>query len=76
RGWFIKILTSLFSGNVGRHSLRSGGATALAEAGIPFYMIQGIGRWKGDTFQTYIRQHPSIVAAAIRQKQTTKNPTH
>lgn len=37
------------------HSLRIGGATALADAGVPDRDIQFAGRWRSDTFLRYIR---------------------
>jgi hypothetical protein len=36
-------------------SLRSGGASILAAASIPSYLIQKIGRWKSLTFLQYIK---------------------
>ncbi|KIY44010.1 hypothetical protein FISHEDRAFT_52666 [Fistulina hepatica ATCC 64428] len=39
-----------------------GGATHLAELGIPPPIIQGIGRWSSDAFKIYIRTHPVILA--------------
>ena len=37
------------------HSLRIGGASALAAAGVPDYIIQTMGRWKSLAFLMYIR---------------------
>ena len=65
RAWFLRRLYHHLSGNVGGQSLRAGGATALAEAGIPSHMIQAIGRWSSDTFQIYIRRHPVLLAALL-----------
>ena len=65
RAWFLRFLRRHFSGDVGRHSLRAGGATALAEAGIPPHIIQAIGRWSSDAFQIYIRRHPVFLAALL-----------
>ena len=36
------------------HSLRYGGASTLAAAGVDRYQIQLAGRWKSDTFMTYL----------------------
>ena len=63
--WFLQHLHKRFVGNVSRHSLRAGGATALAETGIPPHMIQTIGRWSSDAFQIYICRHPVLLAALI-----------
>ncbi|KAF7976057.1 hypothetical protein HWV62_9029 [Athelia sp. TMB] len=66
RGWFIRRLKTHFPGSdIGGHSLRAGGATALAEAGVPSHIIQAIGRWASETFQIYIRQHPMLLAALL-----------
>jgi hypothetical protein len=40
----------------GTHSLRIGGATALAVAGTPHHIIQQFGRWKSNQFLKYIRR--------------------
>ncbi|KAF7984093.1 hypothetical protein HWV62_17670 [Athelia sp. TMB] len=68
RNWFLCRLKTHFKDNVSRHSLRAGGATALAEAGIPAHIIQAIGHWTSNTFQIYIRQHPVLLAALIHDK--------
>ena len=65
RASFLRFLRRHFSGDVGGHSLRAGGATALAEAGIPPHIIQAIGRWSSDAFQIYIRRHPVFLAALL-----------
>ena len=38
------------------HSLRIGGAAALAAAGMPDYVIMNMGRWRSLAFLTYIRK--------------------
>jgi hypothetical protein len=65
RRWFIRRLHSHFPDNVGGHSLRAGGATAYAEAGVPPHLIQAIGRWSSMAFQLYIRHHPVLLAALL-----------
>ena len=42
---------------VDTHSLRGGGANALALAGYSDTQIQKMGRWRGDTFKEYIREN-------------------
>ena len=64
RVWFLCFLHHL-AGNIGGQSLWAGGATALAEAGIPPYMIKAIGWWLSDAFQIYICQHPILLAALL-----------
>ena len=63
--WFLHRLQQHFHDNVGGHSLHAGGAMALAEAGIPAYMIQAIGCWSSDAFQIYIRRHPVLLASLL-----------
>jgi hypothetical protein len=41
---------------INTHSLRSGGANALALAGYLDTQIQKMGRWQGATFKEYIRE--------------------
>ena len=41
--------------DINTHSFRIGGASALASAGVPDYIIQVIGRWSSDSFLRYIR---------------------
>jgi hypothetical protein len=65
RRWFMQRLTLLFPDNVGGHSLRAGGATSYALAGIPPHLIQAMGRWSSDAFQIYIRQHPALLASLL-----------
>jgi hypothetical protein len=50
------------------HSLRSGGATALALMGVCDDLIQAIGRWASDTFRIYIWKHPVLLQALIHGK--------
>jgi hypothetical protein len=73
RTWFLRRLHQYFPDNVGGHSMRAGGATALAEAGLPPNIIQAIGRWSTEAFQVYIRQHPILLAALLFGYPT--NPT-
>ena len=66
RSWFINRLKALFpDDNVAGHSLRSGGATALALAGVPLARIQIIGRWSSEAFLIYIRQNPILLQSSI-----------
>jgi len=66
RFWFLHRLRRHLPGNISGQSLRAGGATALAEAGVPLHMIQPIGRWSSATFQIYIHRHPVLLAAMLR----------
>lgn len=55
----------VFDKSISGQSLRSGGATSLAEAGVPPHIIQGVGRWKSEAFQIYIRKNPVLLQALI-----------
>ena len=48
------------------HSLRIGGASALAASGVPDYIIQKMGRWKSLAFLTYIRLANEAYAKALK----------
>lgn len=69
RSWFLNRLHEFFDSSVGGHSLRAGGATALAERGVPFHFIQTIGRWSSEAFRIYVRQHPLVLHASITETQ-------
>ena len=58
--WFLSRLHSVFPRSIGGHSMRAGGATSLTAAGVPPSQIQAIGRWRSDTFERYIRRHPTF----------------
>ena len=47
------------------HSLRIGGASALAAAGVPDYIIQTMGRWKSLAFLLYIRLGSNAYNSAL-----------
>ncbi|TFY53164.1 hypothetical protein EVG20_g10240 [Dentipellis fragilis] len=65
RSWFMRRLRSHFPSDITGHSLRAGGATALAEEGVPLDYIQLLGRWTSDTFRIYIRQNLSILCSLL-----------
>lgn len=43
------------------HSFRIGAATSAAEAGLPHWLIQTLGRWSSDCYMTYIRTPLSVL---------------
>lgn len=67
RKWFLDRLRKVCGQDVGGHSIRSGGATFLAQCGFSMDTIQALGRWSSDTFKIYIRQHPLLLHAAIEK---------
>ncbi|KIJ36429.1 hypothetical protein M422DRAFT_98501, partial [Sphaerobolus stellatus SS14] len=48
--WFVGQLQSFLGTDIAGHSLRSGGTTALALAGVPDNAIQATGCWSSDTW--------------------------
>ena len=65
RSWFLSRLHVFFPHSIGGHSMRAGGITSLAAAGVPPSQIQAIGRWRSDTFECYIRCHPTLLQAVL-----------
>ena len=61
RSWFTCQLRRFFSSDISGHSMRAGGATALASAGVPDDRIRLRGRWTSDAYQVYLRKNPSIL---------------
>jgi hypothetical protein len=51
--------------SVDTHSLRSGGANALALSGYSDTQIQKMGRWRGKTFKEYIREDLACYSAGM-----------
>ena len=54
------------------HSLRSGGANALALSGYSDTQIQKMGRWRGKTFKEYIRENLDCYSAGMSTKMKMK----
>jgi hypothetical protein len=63
--WFLHHLHQFFPPTISGHSMRTGGATALAAAGVVPALIQAVGCWSSDCFQMYIRQHPFLLHLLI-----------
>jgi len=71
RSWFNSRFQQIFvNRGFSGHSMRAGGATALALAGVPPPLIQAAGRWSSDEFAKYIRIHPFILQALIHDSPT------
>ena len=58
--------------DVDTHSLRAGGATALALAGYSDTQIQKMGRWRGATFKEYIREELSCYSRGMSRDMKKK----
>lgn len=65
KSWFRKRLSRIFPSDISGHSMRSGGATALALDGLPDNLIQKLGRWSSDAWQGYVRAHPVVLAGLV-----------
>jgi hypothetical protein len=65
RSFFIRRMKIFFSNDVAGQSMCAGGATLLAENGIPPHLIQAIGRWASPAFQIYIRKNPVLLQALL-----------
>lgn len=65
RSWFLRRLHRFCGAEVSGHSMRAGGATALAAEGMAPDLIRASGRWSSDEFNKYIRQHPVILHALM-----------
>ena len=63
RYWFMSRLRRFFPREIAGQSMRSGGATSLAEAGASLATIQAVGRWSSDAFRIYIRKNPILIHA-------------
>ena len=57
---------------INTHSLRSGGANALALAGYSDTQIQKMGRWRGATFKEYIREELAVYSENMSRDMKTK----
>lgn len=60
RSWFLRRFRPLFDSSKTGHSLRSGGATYLANRGVSFDLIKEAGRWSSDAFTLYICSNPIL----------------
>jgi hypothetical protein len=65
RSFFTSRLRLFFDSSVGGQSMRAGGATSLAEHGIPPSIIQPLGRWSSAAFLIYIRKSPALIQAML-----------
>ena len=60
--------------DISSHSLRAGGAMALHLNGCDTATIQKMGRWKSQTFLTYIHEQISAFSAGLSLKMSTAIP--
>lgn len=60
RSWFLRRFKPLFDLSKTGHSLRSGGATYLANRGVSYDLIKEAGRWSSDAFILYVQSKPIL----------------
>jgi len=72
RSFFTSRLASFFDNSVGGQSMRAGGATSLAEHGVPPSIIQPLGRWSSQAFLVYIRRSPALIQAMLYSDRHTE----
>ncbi|KDQ50951.1 hypothetical protein JAAARDRAFT_85199, partial [Jaapia argillacea MUCL 33604] len=48
------------------HGIRIGATLEYLLRGIPFDVVKSIGRWSGDSFTIYLRQHAVVMAPYIQ----------
>ncbi|KAG2747464.1 hypothetical protein P692DRAFT_20690766, partial [Suillus brevipes Sb2] len=58
--------TQLGMESLNGHGLRIGGTLEYLLRGVPFETVKSIGRWKGDAFVGYLRQHAVILAPYLQ----------
>ena len=65
RAHVVDILRSVFPAHptLNTHSFRIGGASALAAAGVPDYVIRVMGRWSSDAYLRYVHIPTSSLRA-------------
>lgn len=73
RSFFINRLKIFFDSSVAGQSMRAGGATSLAENGVPPSIIQPLGRWSSNAFLIYIRKSPALIQAMLYSDRHTTN---
>ena len=83
RSFFMRRLRFFFDSSIGGQSMRAGGATSLAEHGVPPSIIQPLGRWSSEAFLIYIRKSPALIQAmlysdrhSLRTRSRSHSPAH
>lgn len=68
RRWFVDRLKDNLGGEFTGHSFRTGGATWYALRGAPAATIKKLGRWRGESWDDYVRFSPEV-AIALRARE-------
>ncbi len=58
------------------HSFRRGGATSLARAGTPHWVIQLLGRWSSDAYKQYLALDTKEIADFAMMVKLPAKPEH
>jgi len=74
RSFFTRRMRIFFDKSIAGQSMRAGGATSLAENGVPPSIIQPLGRWSSSAFLIYIRKSPALIQAMLySDRRTSRN---
>ena len=68
RAFFITRLRLFFGKDIAGQSMCAGGATSLAENGVPPSIIQPMGRWSSEAFLVYIRKSPAVIQGMLHAR--------
>jgi len=71
RSFFMTRVCELFKDDVAGQSMRAGGATSLAEHGVPPSIIQPLGRWSSQAFLIYVRKNPALIQGMLHAQANT-----
>ena len=71
RSFFMAHLRTFFDSSIAGQSMHAGGATSLAENGVPPSIIQPLGQWSSNAFLIYIRKNPALIQALLYSNQHT-----
>ncbi|KAE8240355.1 hypothetical protein A4X13_0g7842 [Tilletia indica] len=63
-------------GTLQGHSMRIGGCTTLLTRGVPPDRVQLHGRWSGDAFKRYIRDHAAVMTPYLVVNQVASDRLH
>ena len=66
---YIKSLLMMLCLNLGLytgHSLREGGVTMSAIAGLANWEIKSLGQWRSNTYQSFIKETPEMWASSTK----------
>ena len=75
RAWFLRRFRLAFpSSTFSGHSLRAGGATSLAAAGVSPAQIQAIGHWSSSAWQRYVRKNPTLLQTLLFHGRPVHDP--